>query len=258
MPNATFAIAQSEIIGMAEFADYIVFADESGDHGLDAYSGEYPVLVLAFALIAKESYRVAIVPALQKLKMDFFGHDQIVLHERDIRRQQPPFGFMRADPQLRGAFLERINSVVADADFELFCSVIHKDRLKARYVEPWNPYEIALLFCLERVRERLLTLGQQGRRVHVVFEGRGRVEDAALELAFRRFTSNGGAWGWKQADFSVCEWEPLIVPKSANSSGLQLADLAARPVGLFSLRPDQPNRAFEILRPKLKVLKTFP
>ncbi|HEX7760663.1 MAG TPA: DUF3800 domain-containing protein [Caulobacteraceae bacterium] len=41
---------------MAEFSDYIVFADESGDHGLEAYSADYPVFVLAFTLVHKEAY----------------------------------------------------------------------------------------------------------------------------------------------------------------------------------------------------------
>ena len=35
------------------------------------------------------------------------------------------------------------------------------------------------------------------------------------------------------------------------SSGLQLADLVARPIGLQTLRPDQENRAFEALKFKL-------
>jgi hypothetical protein len=42
-----------------------------------------------------------------------------------------------------------------------------------------------------------------------------------------------------------------MVPKTANSAGLQLADLIARPIGLHHLRPNQPNRAFEIIQSKL-------
>jgi len=172
---------------MPDFSDYIVFADESGDHGLQTFSTEYPVFVLAFAMVRKQTYYETIVPALQRMKMEFFGHDQVVFHERDIRKQLPPFGFLRSDPTLRTAFLARMNEVVGNAAFELFCSVIHKDRLKARYANPWNPYDIALMFCMERVRERLLALGQANRRIHVVFEGRGRPEDTALELAFAEF-----------------------------------------------------------------------
>ena len=43
----------------------------------------------------------------------------------------------------------------------------------------------------------------------------------------------------------------VIANKHANSEGLQIADLIARPIGLRVLRPDQPNRAWTILEPKL-------
>jgi hypothetical protein len=144
------------------------------------------------------------------------------------------------------------------AEVEFFCAVIDKPRLKARYANPWNPYEIALLFCLEKLRDRLVELGQCGHHVHVVFESRGKVEDAALELEFRRIVSNERRWGWKVTDFSCCQWTPCFVPKSANSTGLQIADLAARPLGLHAMRPLQPNRAFDIIGPKLRARKTFP
>ena len=42
-----------------------------------------------------------------------------------------------------------------------------------------------------------------------------------------------------------------MIPKSSNSAGLQLADLMARSVALHHLRPEQPNRAFEIIETKL-------
>lgn len=243
---------------MPVFSDYIVFADESGDHGLDAVRNEYPVFVLAFAIVHKVAYVEKIVPALQAMKLEFFGHDQVVLHERDIRRQLPPFGFLRTDSEIRQRFLDRLNEVVAAADVQLIASVVHKDRLKARYAEPWNPYEIALLFCMEQTCARLKYLGQEGRRVHVIFESRGAVEDKSLELEFRRIAGNDGGWGWKKTDFSVCEWEPIMVPKAANSSGLQLADLVARPIGLSALRPGQPNRAYDIIKPKIWTQKAFP
>lgn len=230
----------------------------SGDHGLATFETSYPVFVLAFVLVRKDHYVSSIVPTIQQLKLDFFGHDQAILHERDIRRQSPPFGFLRKDANMRAAFLERLNAVVAGAEFEVISTAIHKDRLKQRYASPWNPYDIALLFCMEKVMERLIALGQAGRTQHVVFESRGGAEDANLELSFRRIAANAGSWGMKQTDFSVCDWEPVMAPKSCNSSGLQLADLMARPIGLRSLRPLQTNRAFDVLRPKLKLLKSFP
>jgi hypothetical protein len=38
----------------AAFSDYLVFVDESGDHGLDVIDAGYPVFVLAFCIVRKE------------------------------------------------------------------------------------------------------------------------------------------------------------------------------------------------------------
>jgi len=46
-------------------------------------------------------------------------------------------------------------------------------------------------------------------------------------------------------------FEIVIADKRANSEGLQLADLVARPAGLHVLRPTQPNRAWDVLATKL-------
>ena len=50
----------------------------------------------------------------------------------------------------------------------------------------------------------------------------------------------------------------LFLNKSANSTGLQIADLIARPIALHELRPHQQNRAFNIIKPKLKSIERRP
>ena len=44
----------------------------------------------------------------------------------------------------------------------------------------------------------------------------------------------------------------VIADKNANCEGLQIADLTARPMGLSVIRPQQPNRAFDVVRTKLR------
>jgi len=245
---------------MEGFSDYIVFADESGSPVLENPDPTFPVFVLNCILVAKQTYATSIVPALQQLKFEAVGHDQLVLHERDIRRQQNGFAFLQVDPAHREAFIERINAIVAEADITVIGAVIDKVRLARKYANPWSPYEIGLHFCMETLLGRLVALGQTGSLIHVVFESRGKKEDLELELHFRRIASNQANWGYKQPDFTQLRWEPLFVDKKSNSSGLQLADLMARPMGLKVLRPLQPNRAFDVLRPKLQHggMKSFP
>ncbi len=111
---------------------------------------------------------------------------------------------------------------------------------------------------MERLLAQLLANEQKGRTVHVLFESRGKQEDADLELEFRRICANQSNWGWKQTDFTKIRFEPFFVKKAANATGLQLSDLTARPIALHYLRPDQANRAYETIAPKLRGVKCFP
>jgi len=85
---------------------------------------------------------------------------------------------------------------------------------------------------------------QNGKETFVVFESRGKKEDAELELEFRR-VCDGQNFRGERMNLNC-----VIASKLTNSSGLQLADLVARPIGRKLLKPDQQNRAFDILEAK--------
>lgn len=225
-------------------SEYIVYVDESGDHGLKSIDPNYPIFVLAFCIFRIEDYVQSVVPAVQRFKFDWFGHDAVVLHERDIRKDQGPFAGLKSRLQ-KSQFMADLTRIVESAPFRIVASVIHKEKLQERYRrESPNPYEIALAFGLERVHYHLCRNNQRDRQTHIVFERRGRNEDRDLELAFRRVCSG------KNYPAELFDLELQIAAKRTNSTGLQLADLIARPIGLSSLRPEQPNRAFEVIRQK--------
>lgn len=225
------------------FSDYLVFVDESGDHGLDAIDVGYPIFVLAFCVMRKEDYVSLLTPALQRFKMRHFGHDDVVLHEREIRKDQGAFSFLKTREK-KQAFLDELTGIVGAMPFTLICSVIRKDFLRAKYVHPDNPYHIALGHGLERVFYYLRDQGAVNGKTHVMVEKRGKREDGELELEFRR-VCDGGNYKNNKLPFEIA-----FVDKRSNSAGLQIADLVARPVGMSILRPRQTNRAFEALRAK--------
>jgi hypothetical protein len=241
--------------------DYIVYVDESGDHNLVNFDPQYPRFVLAFCIFKIDHYVDHVVPTMQRLKFDFFGHDMVVLHERDIRRELPPFDLL-LNRTVRERFLSRVDELIDSSRFGIVASVIRKQEFRERRGINLSPYEVALEFGLERVFLQLQDRGQVGRTTHVVFEGRGRNEDTQLELAFRRILDATKYRGLPQT------LEFLCVDKRVNSSGLQIADLVARPIGIRDLRPNQPNHAWTMLEKKLvrskdgKVqgygLKTYP
>lgn len=227
------------------FSDYIVYVDESGDHGLERVDRDYPIFVLAFCIFQKETYRKTCVPALQAFKFKHFGHDMTVLHERDIRKAAGDFKFL-VNRLKREEVMAGLSALVEEAEFDLIASVIRKARLQSQYAFPDSPYDLALKFCLERLRYFLREHGDSEETVHVVFESRGKREDDELELEFRRLCDGSSLDGEK------LPFEPIFAPKSVNCSGLQIADLVARPIGRRILDPEQANRAYEIIEPKFR------
>jgi hypothetical protein len=180
---------------------------------------------------------------MHRLKFKHVGHDTIVLHEREIRKALRPFDFLQ-NPERREAFMSDLSFLIEKSPFTIFAAVIDKLELRKRYNAPPNPYHLAMEFGLERI-ERFRRESSDTGTLHVLFEGRGRKEDAGLEKQFR----------------SVCvdnrlgcrlDFEPLFVRKEANHCGTQIADLVARPIGIQVIRPEQSNRAFDVIATKFR------
>lgn len=75
---------------------------------------------------------------------------------------------------------------------------------------------------------------------------------------FRRICDGEPRVGWKNFKFNDIKFEPIFADKKSNSTGLQLADLTARPIGLNYMRPEQKNRAYDIFESKIVRKKVFP
>lgn len=234
---------------MTTFGDYVVYVDESGDHSLDVINSQFPVFVLSFCIFPVQEYVTKVVPQLQALKFDVFGHDMVVLHEREIRKATPPFDVL-LNPSVRTHFMEKLNSIIETSRFGIVACVIDKERFRARRGGSANPYHVALEYGLERVFLQLQQRNQVGRVTRVVFESRGAKEDKTLELEFRRIMDTTRMRGMPETLAFHC------APKSANSSGLQIADMTARPIGVHVMRPDQPNRAWDLISRKLVRART--
>lgn len=226
-----------------KFSKYIVYVDESGDHSMEKIDKHYPLFVLAFCVFHKRHYSEQVVSALEKFKFNHFGHDQIVLHENEIRKEKGAFNIFRS-PEERRAFMDELTGIIEHSNFILISCVIDKRRLTRHVDANSNPYHIALGFCLETLYEFLKEKHQHAKKTHVVVECRGRKEDNELELEFRRIRDGANRLS-QQLPFDI-----LFSDKRTMSSGLQLADLVARPIGLSVLKPEQPNKAFEVLKKK--------
>ena len=225
------------------YSEYIVFVDESGDHGLKTIDQGYPMFVLAFCIFKKDDYANHLVPAIKHFKFNHFGHDQIILHETDIRKDRGAFSILKSR-EMKDAFLNELSAIVKETSFVFVATTIRKEALREKYTNPENPYHLALGFGLERIYYYLRDIGAVKAKTHIVVEKRGKQEDSELELEFRRVCDRNNY------PREVLPFEIVFADKRSNSAGLQMADLIARPVGVKTLRPDQPNQAYDVIEDK--------
>lgn len=229
---------------MIEHGDYIFYADESGDHSLTTIDPSYPAFALSLCAFKKTAYCSRIIPNFLRFKFKYFGHDSIVLHERDIRKQTGQFAFL-TDLTTREKFLDDLTHLVERSPFAIFATVIDKAALKLDLF-PSNPYGISLRISLQSAYRFLEKRGQIGKIHHFIFEKRGPKEDDDLELEFRRIIGGENDLRVPFPDFHI-----HFSDKRTNSTGMQIADLTARPLGLHIVRPHQANRAYDAITSKL-------
>ena len=241
-----------------EFGDYVIFVDESGDACLDPISTHFPILNVSFCLIRKDHYIDMIVPTLQALKYRYFGHDQVILHEREMRQGRDAFERIHQTSSVRDTFHADVQRWVAESPFHIVSATVHKERLVERYKHPFDPYHIAMRFCLERTKDFLMRHNQQGRVTQIVFESRGKKADRATDEEFARVLASEQPWGYRTTDFSGTPLEALFISKQANVAGHQLADQIARPLALQVLKPDRPSHLMPCITRKLLAQVEFP
>ena len=236
----------------AEYSDYIIYADESGDPNPASIDANYPVFVLNFCVFRKDEYARSVLPTVTAFKFEHFGHDDVVLHEQDIHRGKAPFDFGQ-DSQRKKSFRDELNDRVAGFDFGVIATVIEKSRLSQQVVS--EPYELALRLCMEQAHAFLESHGQGASITHIILEGRGRKEDADLLRVFQRIAD-----GYNDLGKVMPGFELVFANKSSNSTGLQIADYTAYSIGRNYVSPARPNLVWETLvKPKMfKGIKVFP
>ncbi|MBI4886178.1 MAG: DUF3800 domain-containing protein [Acidobacteria bacterium] len=233
----------------------VVYFDEVGNPTLDDSDKDFPVFAISMFICHTDDYVHEIVPNINALKFKYFRHEAVVLHSRDIRKSLGDFSILR-DPSVRAEFMTDLSDVMASSTYRLLAVAIRKDRLIRRYVYPENPYDLALLFVMERLVSVLEGHGQT--EVTIIAERRGRNEDRDLHAAFQRIITRGTGYV-ELPRFQRIAWNLRFLPKTMNTIGTQMADLAAYPIARRVLDPTKPNGPYDIVRPKLaRQLKIFP
>ena len=226
---------------------YFLFLDESGTASLKNIDPYFPALVLTGTLVSETSYKT-IEDRINRLKQKYFPGKQVVLHRRDMRKYERGFEIF-FDDNVKRKFYNDLNKILSESDYELITSAIDKNK----YLEQFgkltsDPYQIALSFILERC---VLKAEEKGATIQAFIESRGKKEDKLVDAQYNTLLHRGSHE--VAAERFLNRFDPDLVPckKQDMVIGIEVADLCAYPIGRFVLNNNEPNPAFDIIRPKM-------
>ena len=207
-----------------------LYVDESGDHVFKQLDepGHRFLCVLGCWFRGGEYH--AFHRLLEEFKHRHFPHnpdEPPLLHRADIVNCRGCFWRLR-DKKAAEDFDRELIDLIGDAAFHMCAVVVDKRGLQELSPVPPHPYDLAMEFLLQRYCGFLNQISRFG---DVMAESRGGREDQRLKESYRSVYKHGV---WKNsADFfqrCLTTKELKVKPKSANTAGLQLADILAHPV----------------------------
>lgn len=234
--------------------EFLIFLDECGVHSIDSVDDAFPVFCLCAVIVDRE--RFTRFDRLWKTwKATWLGSWQVRVHEPDVRRRSDRFH--DEDPQREQALIDSLSAQLSELDFTCIAAVIDKRQLRTRYpagkVDDFLPVSTFLMcidFIFERVVHFLYYVGDDAQGI-VIAEARGPREDAEVHAEFLRLHLLGTQY---IADgYFRNQLRPYIEfrKKDRNDSGLQIADLAARPIADKVLRPDTTPERWQAIAAKI-------
>lgn len=205
----------------------VMYLDESGNHDLTRIKSDYPVFVLGGVIVDRTYAREVIEPAVRRLKLEFFGREDIVLHTADLIRKKNDFACLQ-DDELRGRFLTALTAMMEELEYEVVACAIRTDQHVAKYGRnAADPYHYSLDVLVERF---VLDIGPVVNGGIIFAEKRRPDLDQELEQAWQRLRARGTSYASRQQiDERIIDLS--LKDKKLNIAGMQLADLVVSPIG---------------------------
>lgn len=210
---------------------YRLYVDEVENPDLKSSEHEeHRFLCLTGVAFELDYVAKVLYPELERIKKKYFqSHpdDPVIFHRKEILKKKPPFTVLK-DPKVSTEFNKEILNKLNFWKYTVFSVLIDKKEHDERYATwKYDPYHYCQEILVERFRLFMAIIGEKG---DIMFESRGGKEDMRLKDSFRRIMA-GGTHNLSGDDLKshFTSKELKIKPKSANVSGLQIADLIAHP-----------------------------
>jgi hypothetical protein len=222
----------------SKFEDrYRLYLDESGDHVFrETEELAHRYLCLLGCWFRNPDY-LKFHESIEALKSEYLPHhpdDPVILHREDMINARKAFKNLR-DAAIRAKFDDALLGVIKAAEFKTVAVVIDKQELRRSHgAAAAHPYHLGLGFLLQRFAGYLNHINRVG---DMLGESRGGREDRLLKESYSRVFDRG-VWMTRSEVFqsALTSSELKLKPKSANISGLQLADLLGHPVKQWTLK----------------------
>lgn len=208
-----------------------LYIDESGNSDLkNSDNPNHRFLSLTGVIVSLPYVAEKMHPEMEDLKWRHFGlhpDEPVSLHRSDLVNCRPPFQALR-DSSVRCRFNQDLLACLRDWEYRVITVYLDKKTHVERYGDwAYDPYHYCLKVLMERFNFWLNARNSIG---DVMIEARGRKEDRRLESEFRALWEEGtDRVDPGQFQRSLTSRELKVKHKTANITGLQLADLLVQP-----------------------------
>jgi hypothetical protein len=201
---------------------WIAYMDETGNTGRNLSDPAQPIHLI-LTLVIEESKVSVVHEHIRETARRYCpgecGEDDFEFHGQDLFSGRGYFSGL--SPAKRIDIYDDILRGIEMAGAEVIVRGVHKGRLRERYVDPYHPHDIALMFTIESI-ERMAR--EHDCRVLLVADEAKEIEDAALrDLA--NYQELGTSWGWNTEQIDRIVDTIHFVPSHRNAA-IQLVDCA--------------------------------
>jgi len=211
---------------------YTLYLDESGtDDITNTHLEDYRFLSLSGAIMRKEVANGEATRALNEIKRDVFGTEDIIFHRKKIMTRYKQFDVLKNEDKNK-KFCQHLRNYISQTKYQLITVGIDKRAMlrKTHWAEK-DPYHYCMGLMVEKYTQ---WLERQGNKTgDMIFESRGGEKDISLGEKYERIYKQGYV---HNAYVSVNRIQRAITcdklsfaKKTANIAGLQLVDLIANP-----------------------------
>lgn len=215
----------------------VLYLDESGNHDLTNIRPDYPVFVLGGVIVDRTYARTVVDQRVRKLKREFFGREDVILHTAEMIRWKNDFAFMKHDEELQGRFFRALTEMMSDLDYQVVACVIDKPAYAAKYGTDADIYRYSLDMLVERFCYEIGGVHNGG----IIYAETRRADlDHDLNMAWEGIIKRNGLRYADSEKISSRIVDLVLRDKRVNIAGMQLADLVVSPIGRWKMgKPSQ-------------------